>query len=140
MLAALTLVTAGCGRSYHITGRVVVLPELQSAAGVIIEFTGMELPRGGSPLAGATVKMLHDLDDNDRPKPGSVWEHDTVTDENGFFDTSDYAAPFKESKVGLEISKDGYKTAYRTYIDYNHIEPQTFLVVLVPVVQSPGHK
>ncbi len=62
----------------------------------------------------------------------------TVTDENGYFDTSDYATPSKQSKVGLEISKDGYKTAYRTYIDYNNIEPQTFLVVLVPVAQSPG--
>ncbi len=69
LLAALTLVTAGCGRDYHIKGRVVVLPELQSASGVIIEFTASEFPLGGSPIAGAEVRMLHDLDESDKPKP-----------------------------------------------------------------------
>ncbi len=66
----------------------------------------------------------------------SDWRHDTETDGSGFFDTSDYATPSSESKVGLEVSKKGYKTIYTTYIDYSNIEPQEFLVVLVPETQS----
>ncbi len=127
---------SGCGRSYHIKGRVIFLSQLQSSAGFIVEFTGKDFPQGGNPIAGAKVRMLHDLDKEDKPVNGSVWEHDTVTDENGFFDTSDYATPSKESKVGLEISKEGYKTVYTTYIDYSNIEPQVFFVVLVPNTQS----
>jgi hypothetical protein len=126
---------SGCGRSYHIKGRVISLPQLQSAAGFIVEFTGKDFPKGGNPISGATVKMLHDLDKSDRPKEGSAWENDTVTDENGYFDTSDYAAPVKEAKVGLEVSKDGYKTVYTTYIDYSDIEPQVFFVVLATDVR-----
>ncbi len=136
LIAALTLMMSGCGRSYHIKGRVIFLSQLQSSAGFIVEFTGKDFPQGGNPIAGAKVRMLHDLDKEDKPVNGSVWEHDTVTDENGFFDTSDYATPSKESKVGLEISKEGYKTVYTTYIDYSNIEPQVFFVVLVPNTQS----
>ena len=136
LVAVLTLIMSGCGRSYHIKGRVVFLQQLQSVAGFIVEFTGKDFPHGGNPIAGAKVRMLHDLDKADKPVAGSVWEHDTVTDENGFFDTSDYATPSKESKVGLEVSKDGYKTVYTTYIDYSDLEPQVFFVVLVPTAQS----
>ena len=80
--------------------------------------------------------MSHKLDKAGRPVAGSVWEHDTVTDENGFFDTSDYAAPSKESEVGLEVSKDGYKAVYTTYTDYSNVEPQVFFVVLSPTAPS----
>ena len=132
LIAALTLMMSGCGRSYHIKGRIIFLAQLQSSTGFIVEFTGKDLPQGGNPIAGAKVRMFHQLDKEDKPVTGSVWEHDTVTDENGFFDTSDYAAPSKESKVGLEISKEGYKTVYTTYIDYSNVEPQVFFVVLVP--------
>ena len=132
LTAALTLALSGCGRTYHIKGRVIFLPQLQSSAGFIVEFTGKDFPQGGDPIAGAKVRMLHDLDKADKPKKGSVWEHDAVTDENGYFDTGDYAAPYKESKVGLEVSKDGYKTVYTTYIDYSDVEPQVFLVALAP--------
>lgn len=58
--------------------------------------------------------MFYDLDKEDKPVAGSFWENDTVTDENGFLDTTDYAAPYKESKVGLEVSREGYKTVYTT--------------------------
>ena len=136
LIATLTLITSGCGRSYHIKGRVIFLPQLQSAAGFIVEFTGKDFPQGGNPIAGAKVRMFHDLDTADKPVAGSIWEHDTVTDQNGFFDTSDYATPSKESKVGLEVSKDGYKTVYTTYIDDSDVEPQVFFVVLVPTAQS----
>src|SRR6185503_4540942 len=91
LLTTLALITSGCGRSYHIKGRVILLPEIQSATGFISEFTAQEFPKGGSPIAGAEVKMFHQLDENDKPVAGSVWEHNTETDENGFFDTSDYA-------------------------------------------------
>lgn len=101
-----------------------------------MEVTGKDFPQGGSPIAAAKVRMFHQLDKADRPVAGSVWEHETVTDENGFFDTSDYAAPVKEAKVGLEVSKDGYTTVYTTYIDYSDREPQVFFVVLVPAAQS----
>jgi hypothetical protein len=135
LVATLTLIMSGCGRSYHIKGRVIFLPQLQSSSGFIAEFTGKDFPQGGNPIAGAKVRMLHELDKGDQPVAGSVWEHDTVTDENGFFDTSDYAAPSKESKVGLEISKEGYRMVYTTYIDYSNVEPQVFFIVLVPTEQ-----
>ena len=48
LLAATTLILSGCGRSYHIKGRVISLPQLQSAAGFIVEFTGKDFPKGGS--------------------------------------------------------------------------------------------
>ncbi|MCA1558224.1 MAG: carboxypeptidase-like regulatory domain-containing protein [Acidobacteria bacterium] len=136
LIAALTLMLSGCGRDYHIKGRVVFLQQLQNSAGYISELTGKDFPQDGNPIAGAKVRMLHDLDKDDRPVAGSVWEHNTVTDENGYFDTSDYATPSKASRVGLEVSKDGYKTVYTTYIDYSDVEPQVFLVVLVPTMQS----
>lgn len=135
LLITLTLIMSSCGRSYHIKGRVITLTELQSVTGFIAEITGKDLPQGGNPVAGAKVRMLHQLDKHDKPITGSDWEHDTATDANGFFDTSDYAAPSSEAKVGLEISKNGYKTVFTTYIDYNKPEPQIFLVMLVPIEQ-----
>lgn len=100
-----------------------------------MEFTGKDFPQAGSPIAGAKVKMFHQMDKDGKPLAGSAWEHDTETDENGFFDTKDYAAPFKQNKVGLEVSKDGYRTEYTTYTDYSDVEPQVFYVVLVPTTQ-----
>jgi hypothetical protein len=138
-MGVLTLVTTGCGRSYHIKGRVLLLPELQSATGFITELTGRSFPLGGTPIAGAKVTMFHDLDDANKPKRGTVWQHETTTDENGYFDTSDYAAPTKESKVGLEVSIAGYQTVYTTYIDYNDVEPQVFFIVLVSTKPTPTH-
>ncbi len=88
------------------------------------------------PISGAKVVMFHQLNKEDKPMNSSDWRHDTETDGSGFFDTSDYATPSSESKVGLEVSKKGYKTIYTTYIDYSNIEPQEFLVVLVPETQS----
>jgi hypothetical protein len=128
-----TLTLCGCGRTYHITGRIIVMPEMKSTSGFIVEFTGNEIPQGGGPLLGANVRMFHDLDSNDNPNRESVWTQDTSTDANGFFDISDYAAPTSEARVGLEVNKVGYKTVYSTYIDYSNVEPQTFLVLLVPV-------
>lgn len=125
--------TTGCGRTYHIKGRVIVLPEIKSESGFITEFSSDQLPLGGIPIAGASLTMFHDLDDSDQPMRDSVWHHDTETNSEGYFDTSDCAAPGSEAKVGLEIRKSGYKTVYTTYIDYSNKEPQVFLVVLVPI-------
>jgi len=76
--------------------------------------------------------MIHQLDKNGRPQNDDVWTEEVITDEKGLFEIRDYAAPYKESKVGLEVSKEGYQAVYRTYTDYSDIEPQVFLVVLVP--------
>jgi hypothetical protein len=56
LIAALTLILSGCGRSYHIKGRVIFLPQLQSSAGFIEEFTGKDFPQGGNPIAGAKCR------------------------------------------------------------------------------------
>ena len=132
LIVILTFMLSGCGRVYHIKGRVVVLPEVAAHESIILEFTGKPLTEEGQPLAGAKVRMIHQLDKNDRPAKDNTWEEEAVTDDKGFFEIRDYAAPSKEARVGLEVSKDGYRTAYRTYIDYSDVEPQIFLMVLVP--------
>ena len=129
MLASLL---SGCGRKYHIKGRVVLLPELAAHESLILEVTDKSLPQGGTPLVGAKVRMIHQLDKDDRPVKDETWTEEAVTDVRGFFEIHDYAAPSHEAKVGLEVSGGGYQTAYRTYIDYSDVEPQVFLVVLVP--------
>jgi hypothetical protein len=132
LIVTLTSLLSGCGRGYHIKGRVVLLPELGADESLILEFTGKSLPEGGTPLVGAKVRMIHQLDKDDRPVKDEAWTEETVTDERGFFEIHDYAAPSSEAKVGLEVSGGGYQTAYRTYIDYSDVEPQVFFVVLVP--------
>ena len=122
----------GCGRGYHIKGRVVLLPELGASESLILEFTGKSLPQGGVPLVGAKVRMIHQLDENDRPVKDGAWTEEAVTGVGGSFEIHDYAAPSREAKVGLEVSGGGYETAYRTYIDDSDVEPQVFFVVLVP--------
>jgi|GEM_PF-3033056 len=132
LIVTLTFVLSGCGRGYHIKGRVVVLPELGAFESLILEFTGKPLPEGGQPLTGAKVRMIHQLDKNDKPTKDGTWTREAVTDDKGFFEIHDYATPSKEPKVGLEVSKNEYQTAYRAYVDYSDVEPQVFLIVLVP--------
>ena len=126
----------GCGRTYHIKGRVVVLPQLGSSESVIAEITGQPIPLGGQPVAGAKVRMIHQFDKNGRPLEGSVWERDVLTDANGSFDLGGNAKPSDNVRVGLEVSKEGYKTAYTIYVDYvdeNDDEvTQVFFIVLSP--------
>jgi hypothetical protein len=112
---------------------VVYLPELEAAESLILEFTGKPLPRGGRPLPGAKVRMLHKLEKGGRPaKDEGPWTREVVTDEQGAFEIQDYSAPYKESQVGLEVSLPGYRTAYQTYTDDADQEPQTFLILLAP--------
>jgi hypothetical protein len=145
LIAGLVLTLTGCGRTYHIKGRVVMLPQLGNAESVIAEITGQEIPTGGRPIEGAKVRMLHQLDKNGRPLPDSVWERDALTDAGGNFDISSYAAPSDNVPVGLEISKEGFKTAYTVYIDHRSQgggeKTQVFFVVLAPnasLLESPA--
>jgi hypothetical protein len=118
IILVLTIFMAGCGRTYHIKGRVLFLPQLGSADGMIAEITGQPIPAGGEPVAGAKVRMIHELNKDGRPVENTGWQTDTLTDANGNFEISDYAAPYDNVRVGLEVSKDGYKTVFTTYIDY----------------------
>lgn len=138
LIAALTIFVSGCGRTYHIRGRVVFLPQLGSPHSVIAEITGQLLPSGGVPMVGAKIRMIHELNKNGSPKEGSVWQTNALSNTTGDFEISDYAAPYDNAPVGLEVSKEGYETAYTTYIDYLDQEhdksekTQTFFVVMLP--------
>ena len=130
------LMLAGCGRTYHIKGRVVTLPQAKDSTGLIAEITGQQLPSWGEPVKGAKVRIVHELGKDGRPKEGTVWQQETLTDEHGVFEINDYAAPSDEVPVWLEVSKEGYGDAHLTYIDYvaneKHKDPQLFFVVLAP--------
>lgn len=136
LLITLTCALAGCGRTYHVKGRVVLLPQLGSDGGIICEMTGQPMPTGGTAIEGARVRLIHDFDDNGQPKAESVWQSEARTDANGYFEISSYAAPYDNALVGLEVSKAGYKTVMTKYIDYLDAEhdktekTQFFFVVL----------
>ncbi len=109
-----------------------LLPELKSLDGFLAEVTEQSLPQGGTPIVGAKVRMITQLDEQDKPVEDTVWQDDALTVENGFFSVSGSGKPTKELKVGIEISKDGYKTVYETRILESYSKPRVFLVVLVP--------
>ncbi len=138
LVAALTIFMTGCGRTYHVKGRVVLLPQLGSSRSIIAEITGQMIPAGGMPIVGAKIRMIHELNKDGSPKEGTVWQTNIVSDAEGNFEISDYAAPYDNVPVGLEVSKEGYETAYTTYIDYLDQEhdksekTQTFFVVMSP--------
>ena len=132
LFASLIFLVSGCSADYKIKGRVVQLPELNSPAGFLAEVTEQSLPQGGAPVIGAKVRMITQLNEQDRPVEDSVWQNNILTDENGSFYLSDSSKPTKELKVGIEISKDGYKTIYETRILQSNSEPKVFLIVLVP--------
>jgi hypothetical protein len=135
IVATFTIFIMSCGRGYDIKGRVVFLSQLESSDGIIAEITGQQIPSGGKPIEGAKVRMFHQIKDG-KPSEGSVWEQDSLTDADGYFEISDYAAPYDNVPVGLEVSKDGYKTVRTIYIDYLDAErdksekTQIFFVVL----------
>jgi hypothetical protein len=134
IVLVLTIFMTGCGRTYQIKGRVVFLPQLGSADGIIAEITGEPIPSGGESIAGAKVRMIHELNKEGRPVENTVWQQATLTDANSYFEISDYAEPYDNVPVGLEVSKDGYKTVFTTYIDYVEKDKgdklQLFFVVL----------
>jgi len=128
-LGLLVLLAVGCGREYHIQGRVVSLPQ---ARGTIREWTGKPLPERGQAVSGALVKIFHELDGEGRAEKDSLFQASTVTDGSGYFDIKDYAVPGRRNRVGLQVSKPGYRTIYDTYWDDSKIEPQVFLITLIP--------
>ncbi|MBA4185888.1 MAG: hypothetical protein H0X49_18060 [Acidobacteria bacterium] len=132
LFVALTFFVSGCSATYKIEGRVVQLPELKSPDGFLAEVTEQSLPQGGTPIVGAKVRMITQLDEQDKPVKDTVWQDDFLTVENGFFRIIASSKPTKELKVGIEVSKDGYKTVYETRILESNSESRVFLVVLVP--------
>lgn len=142
LLTALALLSTGCGRTYHIKGRVVFLEEIESPESVIAEITGQQMPLGGVPIEGAKIRMIHQLDESGKPREGTVWQRSALSDVNGYFEVSDYAAPYDNVPVALEVSKEGYKTAFTVYIDYltkdEGEKMQTFFVVLARDASNKG--
>jgi hypothetical protein len=131
LIIVLNLPLMGCGRGYYIKGRVVFLEQNEIAVGRIEEITGKIMPLEGKPVVGARIVMTHELDKQDKPVKGTVWRTDTTTDAEGYFEIKDYGPPFKQERVGLDVSKEGFKSVYTTYIDYSDKEPQVFYIVLV---------
>jgi predicted small secreted protein len=132
LFVALTFFLSGCSATYEIVGRVIQLPELKSSTGFLAEVTEQSLPQGGTPVVGAKVRMITHLDEQDKPVENTVWQDSFLTIENGFFRVIASGKPSKELKVGIEVSKDGYKTLYETRVLQSNSEAKVFLVVLAP--------
>ena len=129
LLLGLLLVT-GCGRSYHLIGRVVILTSDGSMKPGIHEVTGHPMPSNGTPITGATVTLFHEIRKDGLPIRTSKWQKDVETDEMGKFHLFDYATPGRKNLVGLEVKAEGYESTYTTYWDYMDPDYQYFLVVL----------
>ena len=126
LLLPLLALVAGCGRNYTAVGRVVFV---EGEASSITEVVGGAIPAHGTPVAGATVTMFHDLD-GDRPVRSSREVAIVMTTGDGSFRILDSGSAGQVNRVGLEITAPGYDTAYTTYIDYAEPDEQHFLVVL----------
>jgi hypothetical protein len=131
LLLALLLVS-GCGRSYQLIGRVVVLSSEVLLKQGIHEVTGHPMPSHGAPIAGATVTLFHEIERDGSPIRTSKWQKTTKTDKMGEFHLFDYATPGRKNLVGLEVKADGYTSTYTTYWDYMDPDYQYFFVVLSP--------
>jgi hypothetical protein len=131
LLLGLVLIS-GCGRSYQLIGRVVILTSHGSMKQGIHEVTGHPMPSYGAPIAGATVTLFHEIEKDGSPIRTSIWQKDTATDKTGAFHLSDYATPGRKNLVGLEVKADGYTSTYTTYWDYMDPDYQYFFVVLSP--------
>jgi hypothetical protein len=130
---AMAALLFGCGREYHVRGRVVAFQGTGAASTAsITEITGREIPETGASVQGAEVTLFYELGEDGTPREGSTWKRSVITDEKGIFDIRDYSVPSMKLKVGLRVSREGFGTAYTTYWDYKEIEPQVFLVHLVP--------
>jgi hypothetical protein len=127
------LLVSGCGRSYHLLGRVVViLTSDRSVKPGIQEVTGHPMPSYGAPIAGATVTLFHEIEKDGSPIRASIWQRDVETDKRGEFHLFDYATPGRKNLVGLEVKAEGYEATYTTYWDYMDPDYQYFFVVLSP--------
>lgn len=136
VVVALALISCSCGRLSHIKGRVVAVPQLGAQESLIMEFTGKSLPQGGQPLAGARVSVLYNVEQNGQPSAAGTSVSEATTDEKGNFEVRGYDAPYRDAKLGLLVKKEGYQEVYMAYTDYRAVEPQVFLVVLIPAGAS----
>jgi hypothetical protein len=131
MLLGLVLVS-GCGRRYHLIGRVVSMASGGLEKPGIQEVTGQPMPSDGASIARATVTLFHQLERDGSPVRTSLWQTDVKTNERGEFRLSDYATPGRKNLVGLEVTAEGYTSTYTTYWDYMDPDYQYFFVVLRP--------
>src|SRR5262245_24017684 len=126
LMGLLLVAQSGCGRQYTIIGRVIVAPDDSSR---IIEISPGPVPAIGTPVSDAHVEICGELKD-DRPVPGTVWVASDSSAADGSFKLFAYWAPGKSSTVGLEVTAPGFKTVYRTYVDYYDPDQQYFLILL----------
>jgi hypothetical protein len=127
---------SSCSADYRIKGRVIFLPELNSVDGFIAEVTEQTIPSGGTPIVSAKIRMITQLDEHDKPVEKTVWQNEVITDETGLFELTDSGKPTKELKVGIEISKSGFKTIYETRVIQSGAEPKVFLIFMVPTISN----
>ena len=126
-LILILVMILGCGRPYHIQGRVIIIQGM-AVAGTITEITGQRMPEQGEPVSGAEITVFYALKDDGSPDEKSTWKKSVFSDETGLFEINDYSVPSEKLKVGLRVSKAGFDTVYTVYWDYKDIEPQVFMV------------
>ena len=132
LFVGLIFFVSGCRAAlYEIKGRVVHFSELKSPVGLLEEVSEQSLLQGGTPVVGARVRMITRLDEQGRPLDNDG-QDGPLTDENGSFYIKMFHKPSDKLKVGIEVSKNGYKTLYETCLLKGDSEPKVFLVVLAP--------
>ncbi len=120
-----------CGRIYHIKGRVVIVSHINNTESEIREIINQSIFDEGIPIKDAMIRITYELDSNNQPSNETIWQETTISDSNGYFEIYDYAMPSRKNLIGLEISKEGFKSAYTTYWDYIDKQPQLFYIILV---------
>jgi hypothetical protein len=125
---AMMLCAAACGRSYHVTGRVVLVQPSSLYADKITEVTGKPMPQEGTPIAGAAVRMTLRVDGRGNPSQDPTLWLSTVTNAQGQFDLDEYGAPGRKRRASLEASHPAYGRLQTTYIDDFEKESQTFFI------------
>jgi hypothetical protein len=133
LFVGLIFFVSGCRAAlYEIKGRVVQFSELKSPAGHLEEVSEQSLLQGGTPVVGARVRMIPRLDEQGRPLDNNLGQYDPLTDENGSFHIKMFYKPSDKLKVGIQVSKNGYKTLYETCLLQGDSGPKVFFVVLAP--------
>jgi hypothetical protein len=107
-------------------GKVILFDVSPSA---IAEVDHNLIPRISTPINNANVTLFHELR-GQVPKRNSIWKKSVKTDQAGYFILSNYAIPGTKNLVGLEVTADGYDTAFTTYVDHIDPDEQYFLVTL----------
>jgi hypothetical protein len=126
LLLPLSFLLSGCGRAYNLMGKVILFDVSPSA---IAEVDHNLIPRISTPINNANVTLFHELR-GQVPKRNSIWKKSVKTDQAGYFILSNYAIPGTKNLVGLEVTADGYDTAFTTYVDHIDPDEQYFLVTL----------